>query len=192
MPNGTEPAPSTPPSSSSYFLGLEPGFARKVLAAGVVLYLLVVFVDNGARKKLEVKRSTLNAIRAQLDAPVPPVEPDAPREDDYKDQKEALDAAKKAYEEQKKEYDENLKEYKKDYVEWLEKAYDRKVNRAELERDVNRMETELGDWAYFKYFLRFVASVAIILGLAHTLFHGSDIERAAAIFLLGTLAVNLL
>lgn len=198
MPEGTESAPtmpmqsSPPPAPKAYLFGLDPGMARKILAAGVVLYLLVAFVENGARKKLAVKQSQVQAIRAQLDAPVPPVEPDAPKDDDYKDKKEAQDAAKKAYDEHKKEYDEALKEYKNDYIEWLEKAYDRKVKRAELERDLAEMEVESGDWGYFKYFLRFLASLAIILGLAHTLFHGSDIERAASIFLLGTLALQLL
>ncbi|MEK7865713.1 MAG: hypothetical protein AAB434_03460 [Planctomycetota bacterium] len=198
MPEGTESAPTMPtpppppPAQREYCFGIDPGMARKILAAGVILFLLVAFVENGARKKLGVKQSEMMSLRAQLDAPVPPVEPDAPKDDDYKDKKDALDAAKKAYDEHKKDYDEALKEYKNDYVEWLEKAYDRKVKRADLERDLAEMEAEMGDWGYFKYFLRFVASLAIILGLAHTLFHGSDIERAAAIFLLGTLAVNLL
>ncbi|GEM_PF-4325628 len=184
--------PSPPPAPRAYLFGIDPGMARKVLAAGVVLYLLIAFVENGARKKLAVKQSQVNALRAQIGAPAPPVEPDAPRDEDYKDKKDAQDAAKKRYDEHKKEYDEALKEYKDDQIEWLEKAYDRKVKRADLERDLAEMEVESGDWGYFKYFLRFVASLAIILGLAHTLFHGSDIERAAAIFLLGSLAIQLL
>lgn len=196
MSNGTEPQPAGAPTPSplprSYLFGVEPALARRILAAGVVLFLLVSFVEKGAQRKLAVKQCKLAALRAQIDAPAPPIEPDAPREDDYKDKKEKLDEAKKEYDKQKKKYDEKLKDYKDDYVEWLEDAYDRKVDRAELERDVNKMQIEMDDWGYFRFFLRFLASLAIVFGLAHALFHGSDIERAAAIFLLGMLATQLL
>ncbi len=211
MSNGTDPAPAVPqpsvppppppppaypPAPKPYLLGIEPQMAKMILAAGIVLYLLVCFVENGTEKKLAAKRAEFEAM--QIDKPVKPTEPDPPSEGDYKDKdkdkdmKEAYDAAKKVYDEDKKKYDEKMKDWNKDNVDWLKDSFDRKKDQESLQRDAAKLQAGQGSWAYFKFLLKFLASLAIVLGLVHFLFHGADCERAVALFLLGTMAVRLL
>lgn len=209
MPDGIEPAPAAPmpsappppppaypPTPKPYLFGIEPQMAKMILAGGIVLYLLVAFVENGTEKKLAAKKAEFES--AQLDRPVKPTEPDSPNEGDYKDKdkdkdmKEAFDAAKKAYDEDKKKYDDKMKDWNKENVDWLKDSFDRKKDLESLQREAAKLQAGQGSWAYFKFFLRFLASLAIVLGMVHFLFHGTDWERAVALFLLGTMAVRLL
>lgn len=98
----------------------------------------------------------------------------------------------KTYEESKKAYDKQLFTWQKALAHWDYKTTNLKKERLPyLEWKIEVQRASLNSWAYFYYLVKMLGLVLMGFGCTVFLLLGSDSERAAAIFILGFVLLQL-
>ena len=189
----------------SFLRAIDAPRAKLIFIVGLAMFFLLSFIQNGKEARISALQSEKNQLNLKYDGdfPTPPAPPLRPDADWYKDgeKSDAYTSDLKDYKEERKKYQETYKKYTKEDLpaynkEKAEYNHKMNINRSKylnsIERRLERKRVYRNSWAYFHHLLRYLSILIMALGACALMFHGSDMERAAALFFLSYAVVGLL
>jgi hypothetical protein len=176
---------------------LTPFRAKFMFLVGAVLYLLIVYNHRSVAEKAKALSAEMESLSSRHDAPIMPkrpFEPQPPRQDapDLEQRKKEYEENKTKFDGQMKKYEEAAKVHQDRMAKYEEKFYRRNADGEKLGQELKELQLSQNSWAGTRYFLKFISVLLMLFGLMYVVFHGSDWERAAALFVIGVCILNML